>query len=53
MVLAGKAFGYKILSCGGQAKYDNLQYFWVDTFCINKLNFAELSHAINSMFRWD
>ncbi|KAF2802820.1 HET-domain-containing protein [Mytilinidion resinicola] len=45
--------GYeKIQFCGGQAKQDNLQYFWVDTCCINKSNPAELSHSINSMFRW-
>ncbi|OCL01240.1 hypothetical protein AOQ84DRAFT_434954 [Glonium stellatum] len=31
---------------------DNLQYFWVNICCINKSNLAELSHAINSMFRW-
>ena len=28
-----------------------LQYFWIDTCCINKANNAELSNAINSMFR--
>ncbi|KAH8689774.1 hypothetical protein GQ44DRAFT_598601, partial [Phaeosphaeriaceae sp. PMI808] len=41
--------GYKkIQFCGGQTKQDNLQYFWVDTCCVNKSNLAELSHAINS-----
>lgn len=45
--------GYeKILFCGEQAKRDGLQYFWVDTCCINKVNKGELSRAINSMFRW-
>ncbi|KAF2489417.1 beta transducin-like protein HET-E2C [Lophium mytilinum] len=45
--------GYaKIRFCGEQAKQDGLQYFWVDTACIDKTNKAELSHAINSMFRW-
>jgi hypothetical protein len=45
--------GYeKIRFCGEQARQDGLQYFWVDTCCINKANFAELSQAINSMFRW-
>jgi len=45
--------GYeKIWFCGEQARRDNLQYFWVDTCCINKANNAELSQAINSMFRW-
>jgi hypothetical protein len=45
--------GYKkIQLCGQQAKRDGLQYFWVDTCCINKTNKAELSLAIRSMFRW-
>lgn len=45
--------GYnKIQFCGQQAKRDGLQYFWVDTCCIKKANKPELSHAINSMFRW-
>jgi hypothetical protein len=29
-----------------------LQYFWVDTCCIDKSNAVELQEAINSMFRW-
>ncbi|KAH7374180.1 hypothetical protein BKA64DRAFT_714983 [Cadophora sp. MPI-SDFR-AT-0126] len=45
--------GYrKIEFCGKQAARDGLQYFWVDTCCINKSNLTELSEAINSMFRW-
>jgi hypothetical protein len=45
--------GYnKIRFCGEQAKIDGLQYFWVDTCCINKSSSAELTEAINSMFRW-
>ena len=45
--------GYKkIRFCGEQAKQDGLEYFWVDTCCINKLHYAELSQAIKSMFRW-
>jgi hypothetical protein len=45
--------GYKkIRFCGEQAKEDGLEYFWVDTCCINKSNFTELSTAIVSMFRW-
>jgi hypothetical protein len=42
----------KIRFCGEQAIKDGLQYFWVDTCCINKQNNAELRHSINSMFRW-
>jgi hypothetical protein len=45
--------GYKkIQLCGEQAKRDGLQYFWIDTCCINKANKAEHSLAIRSMFRW-
>ena len=45
--------GYKkILFCGKQARHDNLQYFWIDTCCIDKTNKAELAFSIRSMFRW-
>jgi hypothetical protein len=45
--------GYrKIRFCGEQASRDGLQYFWVDTCCIDKSNSTELAEAINSMFRW-
>jgi Heterokaryon incompatibility protein (HET) len=45
--------GYrKIQFCGDQAKKDGLQYFWVDSCCIDKTSSAELQEAINSMFRW-
>ncbi|KAF8851241.1 HET-domain-containing protein [Acephala macrosclerotiorum] len=45
--------GYgKIQFCGEQARRDGLQYFWVDTCCIDKYNAVELQEAINSMFRW-
>ncbi|KAF2468341.1 TPR-like protein [Lindgomyces ingoldianus] len=47
----GPAFD-KLLFCGDQAKKDGLQYFWVDTCCIDKSSSAELSEAINSMFSW-
>jgi hypothetical protein len=45
--------GYrKIQFCGEQAARDGLQYFWVDTCCINKSDAVELQKSINSMFRW-
>ncbi|PQE12682.1 heterokaryon incompatibility protein [Rutstroemia sp. NJR-2017a BBW] len=45
--------GYRKLTfCGQQATKDSLQYFWVDTCCIDKSSSNELSEAINSMFRW-
>jgi hypothetical protein len=43
--------GYaKIRFCGARAAQDGLEYFWVDTCCINKSTSDELSTAINSMF---
>ncbi|PQE23357.1 hypothetical protein CJF32_00009416 [Rutstroemia sp. NJR-2017a WRK4] len=48
----GKAGYEKLRFCARQAERDNLQYFWVDTCCIDKSNNTELSEAINSMFRW-
>jgi hypothetical protein len=45
--------GYRKLAfCGKQATNDGLQFFWVDTCCIDKSSSAEISEAINSMFRW-
>jgi len=48
----GKAGYGKIQFCGEQARRDKLEYFWVDTCCIDKSSSAELSEAINSMFHW-
>jgi hypothetical protein len=45
--------GYaKIRSCCELAASDGFEYAWVDTCCINKTSSAELSEAINSMYRW-
>lgn len=45
--------GYRKLEfCAKQATDDGIEYFWVDTCCINKESSSELSEAINSMFRW-
>ncbi len=45
--------GYrKIEFCSKQAASNGLQYFWMDTCCIDKSSSAELTEAINSMFRW-
>ncbi|KAF2625002.1 hypothetical protein BU25DRAFT_493297 [Macroventuria anomochaeta] len=45
--------GYKkILFCGRQAQHDGLQYFWINTCCIDKASKAELAFSIRSMFRW-
>lgn len=48
-----KAGGHKKLQfCAVQAARDGLLYFWVDTCCIDKTSSAELSEAINSMYKW-
>ena len=45
--------GYaKIQFCAAQASRDGIEYFWVDTCCINKNSHSELSEAITSTFRW-
>lgn len=42
----------KIQNTCQQASKDGYHYAWIDTCCINKESSAELSEAINSMFRW-
>ena len=45
--------GYrKILDSCEQAKKDGYEWLWVDTCCVDKRSSAELSEAINSMYRW-
>ncbi|KAI6019327.1 heterokaryon incompatibility protein-domain-containing protein, partial [Pisolithus microcarpus] len=45
--------GYqKIIKSCEQAKKDGYVWLWVDTCCIDKRSSAELSEAINSMYRW-
>ncbi|KAF9226207.1 phosphatases II [Gyrodon lividus] len=45
--------GYKkIEGCCTQALQDGLPYIWIDTCCIDRDSSAELSEAINSMYRW-
>ena len=34
------------------AKAAGFPYVWIDTCCIDKTSSAELSEAINSMYRW-
>ena len=42
----------KIEGCCALARKANIDYAWVDTCCIDKSSSAELSEAINSMYRW-
>ena len=42
----------KIVSCCKLAASRKLKYAWVDTCCIDKTSSAELTEAINSMYKW-
>ena len=42
----------KIDGCCAQAIKDGYSYVWIDTICIDKSSSAELSEAINSMYKW-
>ena len=45
--------GYaKIEKTAQIAKSRGLEYFWLDTCCIDKTSSAELQEAINSMYQW-
>ena len=35
-----------------QARQDGFKYLWIDSCCIDQQSSAELSEAINSMYRW-
>ncbi|KAH5201871.1 hypothetical protein HBH77_125900 [Parastagonospora nodorum] len=48
----GKKSYIKIQFCMDQATRDKIKYSWIDTCCIDKTSSAELTEAINSMFRW-
>lgn len=51
--IAQKKKGYqKIEACCRQAVKDKIYYAWIDTCCIDKSSSAELSEAMNSMYRW-
>jgi hypothetical protein len=45
--------GYgKVQKCCEKARHDGYQYMWIDTCCIDKRSSAELSEAINTVYRW-
>ncbi|KAI3398806.1 hypothetical protein diail_8497 [Diaporthe ilicicola] len=51
--LARRRKGFnKIKFCCEQAAKDGFEWAWVDTCCIDKTSSAELSEAINSMYKW-
>ncbi|KAK3351101.1 heterokaryon incompatibility protein-domain-containing protein, partial [Neurospora tetraspora] len=43
---------FKVKHSCEQAACDEFDWIWIDTCCIDKSSSAELSEAINSMFRW-
>ncbi|KAJ9148904.1 Ankyrin [Pleurostoma richardsiae] len=47
-----KAGFAKIRDSARLAESQGYQFIWIDTCCIDKTSSAELSEAINSMFRW-
>lgn len=48
-----KKEGYaKIRRFCDKVRSQGYEYAWIDTCCINKKDFFELTEAINSMFRW-
>jgi hypothetical protein len=42
----------KVSGCCSLANENGIEWCWIDTCCIDKTSSAELSEAINSMFRW-
>jgi hypothetical protein len=42
----------KVRDSCARALQQSFQYIWIDTCCIDKSSSAELSEAINSMFKW-
>ncbi|EGP85272.1 uncharacterized protein MYCGRDRAFT_45759, partial [Zymoseptoria tritici IPO323] len=47
-----KAGWAKVVNACRRALEDKLDYCWIDTCCVDKTSSAELSEAINSMYRW-
>ena len=46
-----KGYGKVKMACA-VAHADEFEYIWIDTCCIDKTSSAELSEALNSMYRW-
>jgi hypothetical protein len=42
----------KINGCCRKARQDGIEYVWIDSCCIDKSSSAELSEAINIMYKW-
>ncbi|KAI8674031.1 HET domain-containing protein [Fusarium keratoplasticum] len=48
----GKKGWAKVKGSCSMARKNGFDYVWLDTCCIDKTSSAELSEAINSMYRW-
>lgn len=42
----------KVIDAAQLASSDGYEWIWIDTCCIDKTSSAELSEAINSMYKW-
>lgn len=47
-----KAYSKILGACSQALAHGSIEWMWIDTCCIDKSSSAELSEAINSMFRW-
>ena len=50
--IESKAGWAKITGACATARRDDHPYIWIDTCCIDKSSSAELTEAINSMYKW-
>ncbi|KAK3671709.1 hypothetical protein LTR78_008442 [Recurvomyces mirabilis] len=50
--LASRQGWKKLNYASTQAAKDGIEYFWIDTCCIDRRNSAELSEAIDSVYYW-
>ncbi|KAK7471197.1 hypothetical protein VKT23_002607 [Stygiomarasmius scandens] len=50
--MRGKAGYKKLQGCCSLARQEGFEFIWIDTCCINKDSSAELSEALNSMYRY-
>jgi hypothetical protein len=51
-LIENKSGFLKLKNSCNQAKSNGYDWIWIDTCCIDKTSSAELSEAINSMYRW-
>ena len=50
--MAEKPSFLKVAECCRQAVKDQISHVWIDSCCIDSSSSAEVSEAINSMYRW-